>query len=102
MFQDLRRARLGSADPCCRVGHADRTCDRRTVARACDAAQSALLVFRAEFRTRSVSRILLVLLFQRAYPEVPEHAFPARLRHGAAPAVLGISFVVVVPVERVL
>ena len=65
--------------------------DRGAVARAGDAAQSAVLRFHDAQRDGLVSRLLLVLLHQRARAAVSEPAVSARLQHGAAGCISGCS-----------
>ncbi len=75
--------------------------DRRAVARAGDAAQSAVSRFHDAQRAGVVSRVLLVLLHQRARAAVSEPAVSAGLQHGAAAVLLAVSPAVAVSVERV-
>ena len=76
--------------------------DRRAVACAGDAAQSAVFRFHDAQRERLVSRVLLVLFHQRACAAVSESAISARLQHGAAAVFLAVPPAVVLSVERVL
>src|SRR5262249_10604125 len=75
--------------------------DRGAVACAGDITESPVLRFHDAQREGVVSRLLLVLLLQRASVPLPEYALSAGLQHGAAMAVLGISPAVVFPVEPV-
>src|SRR5689334_932611 len=75
--------------------------DRRALAHHRYAAESAVFRFHDAQRAGRVSRLLLVLLFQRAYPAVPESAVSARLQHGPPPVLLAVPPAVAVSLERV-
>src|ERR1019366_2386448 len=75
--------------------------DRDAVAYSGRAAQSAVSRLHAAQRIRFVSRILPVLFYQRATAAFSEQALPARLQYGSARALLAVSPVVAVPLERV-
>src|ERR1035438_1153503 len=76
--------------------------DRRAVARAGDAAQSAVFRFHHAQRARGISRIPVVLFHERTGPALPEFALSARLQYGAARIFLAVSFILAVSLERIL
>ena len=75
--------------------------DRRALARAGDAAQSAVLRLHDAQRARRVPRLPVVLLHQRAVAALPEPALSARLQHRAAALFLAVSPGMAISVERV-
>src|SRR5262245_37697280 len=83
------------------LGAADRVDDCRALACDRDAAQSPLFRLHTFERPGQLSRLFLVLFFQRTHPALSEFALSARLQHGAAPVFLAVPFAVVVPMERV-
>ena len=83
-------------------GHRDPAGDRRAMAHPCDAAKPALFRSDSEERTRPLSRLLLVLLPERACVPLPEHASSARLQYGPAISLLALPSALAVPVERIL
>ena len=84
------------------LGDADHSADRRSLARAGDVAQSALLRLHDAQRSRGVPRLPVVFLHQRAIAALPELALSARLQHRPADLLLALSPGVAVSLERVL
>ena len=82
------------------VRHPDRASGRSSVAYPRDHSKSALFCLHNAQRARRISRILLVLFFQRAAPALLEYALSARLRYGAAIVLLDVSSIVAVSLER--
>ena len=96
----IRPADLGPAARA--VGNSDRPGHRRALAYPRDAAQSAVFRFHDEERAGPLSRLLLVLLLQRAPLPLPEHALSRATTTPCLAAVLGLSSALAVPLERVV
>src|SRR5215510_5324237 len=76
----------------CFLWSVDRRPHLRPLVRPGNAAQSTIFRFHDAQRPRTVSRLLLVLLHQRAHSSIFESAIPARLQHRASPVVLVAAF----------
>src|SRR6185437_15741412 len=79
--RDLAAARAG-------LGHFSPAGHRGAVAHPRDTAESAVSVLQHAQRTRQLSRLLLVLFFQRAYPSILKPPLPARLQYRSAAVLL--------------
>ena len=80
----------------------DHSADRRALARAGHAAQSAVFRLGVPERSRPIPRVPVVLLHQRAAAAVSEPALSARLQHRAARVLLALASGLAVSLERLL
>ena len=76
--------------------------DRSALAHPGDVAQSSVFRLHASQRTGAISRVPVVLLYQRAASAFPEPALSSRLQHGSSLVLLAFSSDLAVPLERLL